>query len=293
VRLNVPFALLVVQCGAVAAAWLRDWRRVGGGILGAAALAAVTAGLYWTSPYTAAIDLTEPRLSPWLGQQMRFAFAFLGVLAVVAAQGAAVWRNAGTLVALVLCCVVLVLQWQEISAVVAVLAVAAIIWWSGVTARPARVHRWWATVPTAPRRLAALGALGLVGVVIGASFVARVVNARGRLDAYGPVVACLESSLGATEPIAYLLSDRSFVLYGRTHERPVLYAPERPDDRQGWIASLHQRGVRAVAVGPIPEGPRWRARANAWLASTAGLLTPACGGDPWSEMVVYRIDVAR
>ncbi len=81
----------------------------GAPLWGMLALWAIAGGLYWHTPYSADNGFNNWQITPWLGGQMRFGLPCLGLLAVLAAAGAAalnVRRELTALLAALACALV-------------------------------------------------------------------------------------------------------------------------------------------------------------------------------------------
>ena len=238
-------------------------------------LAVLTATAYGTTPFGGVLT-PYGRLSPWTGQAFRYAFPFLGVLAVLSALGASRLPARG-------------------AGVVALLGVGGVV--AGMTSTTMACSATLvlaglavaAAVRRAPGRTASAVACGMLCVGLAAgTFWMRARHDVERARAYGGASEFIATHLVAGETVGYLFVPRSYLLYGKDLANPVVYVPTRAGDLDGWIDDLRQRRVALLAVGPLREG--WRNRTQlAWLSAPDGHFVRVFGEDPRSGPVVYRL----
>jgi len=256
---------------------LRHWR-----ILASAAhlsillgLAVLTAAAYCTTPFGGVLT-PYAELSPWTGQAFRYAFPFLGVLAILSALGASRLpaRGAGVVALL------------GVSGVVAAMTSTAMACSAAIMLVGLAVA---AAVRRAPGRMASVVACGMLCVGLAAgTFWMRARRDVERARAYGGASEYIATHLVAGETVGYLFAPRTYLLYGKDIANPVVYVPTRAGDLEGWIDDLRQRRVALLAVGPLREG--WRNRTQlAWLSAPDGHFVRVFGEDPRSGPVVYRL----
>lgn len=241
---------------------------------GAAALALLVAGsgaLFWITP-----------LSALSGIQLRLGLPFLAVLAVAAAIGATRAGLRGE-VAVGLAVLSVARTFGE-SRVVYALVAAAIVW--GAWPRALAMARGRA-------RLAA----GAGAIAVGLAALTQAGSARRereRREIYGPAYAYLEDNVDPRQAVAYLLSDRSYILYGRRLARPLVYAPVGDGEEiSEWAESVRRRGIRLVALGPWEgDSPPTRAAVE-WLMRPGGPLTAISGRGEPGEVTLFRLDAAK
>ena len=240
-------------------------------------LAALTAAAYCTTPFSGANGV-PPRagLSPWTGQAFRYAFPFLGVLAVLSALGAGrlPGRAAGAGIFLGSAAVVA-------ATMNSVMVCAAAVTLAGL-ASTAAVRR------AQDRRTTTIACGVLCLAVAAGTFWMRARHDVERARMYGGVGEFIASRLGPGETVGYLLSHQSYLFYGTALTNPVVFAPPRAGDLEGWIDDLRRRRVGLLAVGPLLEG--WQNRTElAWLSAPDGHFVPVFGTDPRRTPVVYRL----
>jgi len=238
-------------------------------------LAVLTAAAYCTTPFGGVLT-PYAELSPWTGQAFRYAFPFLGVLAILSALGASRLpaRGAGVVALL------------GVSGVVAAMTSTAMACSAAIMLVGLAVA---AAVRRAPGRMASVVACGMLCVGLAAgTFWMRARRDVERARAYGGASEYIATHLVAGETVGYLFAPRTYLLYGKDIANPVVYVPTRAGDLEGWIDDLRQRRVALLAVGPLREG--WRNRTQlAWLSAPDGHFVRVFGEDPRSGPVVYRL----
>ncbi len=242
-----------------------------------AGLVAATALAYWTTPVTANNWDGGP-ITPWMGQGLRYALPFIGLLA---ATGGVLLGTTGTANAMV-----------GPAAVVAGLL--------ACSTRP----MWLATLlvlsglafhHVASLRFGNGGRLvvACVGVVAAAIFVASLHTKRdtARARLYRGVPAFIERKVGRDDTVGYVLSHQSYLFYGTHFDRRVEYVPAGADQRPEWIARLRAQHIGFLAVGPVR--PEWRRRKELdWIQEEDGTFTRVFGRDEATEPVIYRVEAS-
>lgn len=266
--------------GASAAAW--RWRGTAEGrerpaIALVAWLLLATAAVYWFTPYGADNGNRQWQITPWIGQNLRFAFPFVAILAVMAARSTMWHGEAGWVAAVAVLTFGIVTMWDKaLRTGVALTGAGWVVW--RLTAGDRRAA-------------AALGAALVAFVVVAGSLALRVRHDLDRRQHYGPIAEFLERHVPPEEPIGYLMSHRSYVLFGRSLRRTVVPAPATNDDPDAWSRALRRRGIGLLAVGPLR--PQWSGRPElSWLADRRR-FTPVFGRDPGREIVLYRVNDER
>jgi len=274
-RLGLPFLFgLPVACA------LRSFARTGvrairrDHLVMVASLIAATALAYAATPVSARSWDLGP-MTPWMGQAIRYAFPFIGLLAVAGALALS-----GTRVP------------DEV--VVPAVVVAGLVRASSRMMLPAAgllllgsvVNRMTESRGKATRALAVcfLGALAVPGL-----HALDATRDAARARVYGGLPGFIDCNVRSDEVIGYVLSHQSYLLYGSHFDRTVVYVPARGNDRSEWIAGLGTRGIRFLALGPLR--PEWRHRKEvAWVGQADGAFTRVFGRDAATEPVLYRLD---
>jgi len=254
--------------------------RVGIGVMVIATLV-----LYWLTPFSAT-TANRDRLTPWMGQALRYAVPFMGMLAVGAALGATTLARAPRAVAVV-------------AALVAIRAASA--WNAHVFA--AVIAAAWAT----GRLVQRLGARGdrrapvvagafscmVLMALFGGSLRLRNVRGEQRIRKYGSVAAFVDKRVRQSDVIGNFLDRQPYLLYGRAFDRRVVWVPLASDGLDAWIAELRQRRIKWLAVGPLNE--RWIRRQEElrelrWVIREEHVFVRAQGVDWTKETVFYRLE---
>jgi len=137
----------------------------------------------------------------------------------------------------------------------------------------------------------------LIGVVFVVSFGARRVRDGHRSIAYNGILEYIENNIPQEQTIGYLLSHRSYLLYGKHLDRKVVYIlPDEARDRQGqldsvahsqWLDTLEKRKVSFVAVGPILDA--WKSKEElSWIRDDERAFVHMFGQDTSNETFIYR-----
>ena len=254
------------------------------GLAGLFGLLAITACLYWTTPFSADNGDHQFEITSWLGGQMRFAFPFLGLLAVAAAVGSAEAKlRKGMLFSVALTGVGLGVahidrpQWVLFILVFFFVMRGA---WRKLEDRGIRWFRF-----GFGEKVAGVLLLALV-VVLGTS-VMRLKREALRSHLFGGVARFLSDQLGEDETVGYLLSDMSYLFYGGNLDRRVLYVPARTDDLSEWLADLRRQEVDIVGVGPLLGD--WKSSKEIyWLEDPDGPFIRVFGRQPLVAPLLYR-----
>jgi len=238
---------------------------------GLAALLLLTAALYWDTPFSADNGQHGWRVTPWIGQGLRFGLPFVGVLGVAASLGATRLALPDRFVALIVSLLSMVglTNWS--------LLPAAGIGVLGVAVRYLRARSSRVVLGTA-----------LCSLVIAGSVWLRAEREVGRRRLYGGLTEFVDREIDRAEVIGYLLSHRSYLLQGVRIGRPVIQLEAATGTLAEWVASLRHESVGVVAIGPLR--PRWRGRPEvSWLAAPGTPFVRVFGRDPLVETVVYRL----
>lgn len=264
VQLQAPFLFLAGLGFLAPAAFLKaktSWQR--SRLSGLAALLAATALLYWITPVSGDNGSQHGEITPWIGQGLRYAFPFIAVLAAVAAAAAgAAGMTEKAAILLVPAAATFCMPGSLLGALV-------------LLARKTLFRN----------RLFLLGAAAIL--LFGCTLLARNVRAVRQEEAYGGIPQYLENHVGRNETIAYLLSHKSYPLYGKALDRKVVYMPSESEDWSAWRNSLRASGVGVIAVGPLLD--KWKSRPElAWLNDKHGPFVRVYGDNNGASTVLYR-----
>jgi hypothetical protein len=249
-------------------------------------LAAATVLVYWFTPYGADNGSNGWQISPWIGGAIRYAFPFLGALAVlVAVLGVAVPLPASLLVALLLVNCSLFLSYETEFLYLYGLCLAGCGILAGVARSVSPGSRFgWV--------FAAVGAAAFAGILLAIPII-RTKREAQRVDKYGGLVRFIDENTQPGQPVGYVCSHKGYLFYGAHLDREAVYCP--PDDSQSlsaWVKSLRQRGISLIAAGPVVFGLEGE-RELPWIVEHRDLFVPVFGTDLRTQVVVYQLgDVA-
>jgi len=265
------------------------------------ALCVASLYLYVAGPWSAK-DSTEPDITVWMGQHMRYSFPFWGLLA--AAVGAVIPVRASALVAVAGMAAALDGLWHsalysEISPRRATLvfvggAALASLASSALVRRAAR--RLGARVRSfaRPRRLAtAVTAVLLVSIVVLAVSWATSDSRRRRqaiqASWYGGVGRFIMTELDPGTRIGFWETNQMHLLYAGDLGRRLRYlALDTQRSREAMLAYVLSQSVDVVAVGPKfwtdDQSPVW-----SWLEDQPTAFVRVHGGDIGRDVFVYRL----
>jgi hypothetical protein len=133
--------------------------------------------------------------------------------------------------------------------------------------------------------------LVIIGVCIGLIVIGHWREKRdiARAELYRGIYEYIDKNTVPDERIGFFLSSRSYVFYGRTLDRQVLYVPFRADRLSAWIDNLRQNKIRTVGFGPLTQTDAATRKALSWLTSAEGPLERVFGKDFNTEWVLYRL----
>lgn len=267
VRLHLGMRFFLLTALAAAAFGRRDGGIPGRRRIAMVGLLAATALLYAANPFSGGSGASHDRITTWVGPQLRFALPFVGLVAATAAASVRTLRGTGWAAAIVLILTAASTEEKLLPyAAIALATVTLVVW-------PTR--RW--VRPTATAALMAL--------VVGGTFALRMHRDRERVHAYGTAFSYVDTLEGAPR-IGHLLTQRSYILYGRRLRHDVTPAPAARGGKADWLNQLRERGIDIIAVGPLV--PAWRGRRElAWLAERDGPFQRLVGNDPERETVLY------
>lgn len=255
--------------------------------------------LYVAGPWSAK-EPTEPELTAWMGQQMRYSFPFWGLLA--AAVGAVLPASgiaglAGTVAALdALWSSALYSQFSHRRATIVFVAGMALVHLA--ISPPVRtvVRRAAGRAGSFARRrprASGLAALLLAPLAMLAVSAATSDSRDRRQDIqesrYGNVGRFIAQELDPATRIGFWGTNQSHLLYGRDLGRRLRYlALDSQPTRQAMQAYVHSQPVDVIAVGPkaIADDPSpiWD-----WVDNQPTALVRIHGADVRREVLLYRV----
>ena len=268
--------------------WRQKWRLPPGGYTQLIVLLSVTALsglLYLRTPFTGdtLVGTNEWQVTGWIGQAMRFAFPFITMLTILAAQsiqyldvpawiieilgalliGATIILN-GVLAPLLLGLLIFVV-WQLFARFEAMAA--------RLTNRP-------------PLRLALL----VVGLTA-AAFLFQEIDKRreaARGEMFNEITLFVDHELDANSRLAYMFNLTSYPLYGSDLKGDIIFLDGVQMERLETLqAQLAEESISLLAVGPIRLRDRGLPQAN-WFDDES-LFQPVFGREVLSETVIFRV----
>jgi hypothetical protein len=273
-HLGVPFALLAVAAGFLVVARTGGtplWRHRN--VVAVLALFVSCAVLYSCTPFSGDNGAYGWRVTPWVGQGLRFALPAVGVLAVAAALGLARFGQRDTvLVGVATMAGVLSLPHDRLLGLVMLAAA-----WAWLLSR-----RW---LPRWGRRAVSYGAMAIL-IVLSA-------HLRDLKDvAYAqmfPVAAWVDRHVADGQKIGLLVTDRAYTFFGTRLTADVAFVPTGETDPSQWVRLLQARDVSFVGVGPIVED--WWLSSNEirWLDGDHQAFERVHGTDYRKGSVLYRV----
>jgi hypothetical protein len=238
------------------------------------ALIGACAALYASTPFSGDdVGTYGWRVTPWIGQGLRYALPAAGMLAVGAALGMARLARFDTvLTVIVMTAVVLSLPRHRIAALLLFAALCL-----GILRRH-RLPRWtW--------RLVSYVALPLL---IAASLQLR--NAKDAVYArMFPVAAYVDREVALGEKIGLLVTNRASTFFGTRLTADVVFVPTGDGDASRWVHMLRARGVRLVGIGPILEDWWLSSDEIRWLDGDDRSFQRVYGTDYRRGSVLYRL----
>lgn len=203
----------------------------------------------------------------------------MGFLGVAAAVGATIIRaNDEGLVAIVMICSMLAMAGTMMRYVIIVV----LVFW-GLMIEISRAS----FDPVISRILKRLSWPAAVILLIIMTFNARQERELQRDRAYHGVLNFLANHVGKNEKIGYLLSHQSYLFYGKSFDRQVLYVPAETENLSDWLMLLRKAGVSVVAIGPLRNS--WElSREVSWLQDPEGPFVRIFGEKSGAEPFFYR-----
>ncbi|MFB3896685.1 MAG: hypothetical protein ACE14V_10325 [bacterium] len=290
-RLNLPFLIMVVR-GLV---WLilllikkQNFFRIPFGI---SVLLAVTGLIYLFTPYSG----TGINLAPfgsWFGGNLRFALPFLSVLGVISALIATFIHLpiVPSLIMVVLSSMIGVSPMGIKPTLVFSILIGFVFLDLWIYQRIGfGKHNDYFKIPLRLKRMRYAIVSSIIITLLFVSYFTRVQRAENRITYFGyDIDRYFYEHIGQNEVIGYLLSYRSYLLYGKSLNRKVIYIPADSDDFQHWFDIVKENRIHIIAIGPMRK--EWLNRKEyQWLNDPDGPFTRIFGVDPMKQMVFYRI----
>ena len=214
------------------------------------------------------------------GQGFRYALPALGLLAAICARCASAF-SLPSLVYGALAALAVAGLAAEIPALFAVGFCVA----SAVAIAPVR------RLLSSPKPGARLGKAVLAGAALASILLlgsaGRTVRDREWAAHHGRIVSDI-ARLPADAVVGYVLSDRSYPLFGRNLERSVVFVPLEGSSAPQYAERVRRSGAAVLAVGPLVGGYAKRAEAR-WFTDPDPPFERISGGDLERETVLFRV----
>jgi hypothetical protein len=248
-------------------------------------LSGLTLLLYMHLPFTGDNGSRGWQITPWIGTQMRFAVAFLGMWTIMATCGAETLRIPSKLMVLfsITACGWALYQisgqWLLIGAILAGVGLLLL------NRRREMAQQW-------QRPLIRRSLLVLVGTgVIFGSFALRLEHDEQRRAIYGNTQDWLDEHLTDRDRLGYVLSPSKYLLYGRHLDRKNEFVPLAAAQTQAdWLALLRARGITHFAIGPLQTD--WLNYPQVKWLEDQRFFDRVLGSDAAHEIVIYRLKPA-
>ena len=250
--------------------------------------------LYWTTPYSGDNGENFWKISPFIGQALRYAFPFVGLLGIASAVGISSLRVREEITeAIVLLSVApsvtLKLVQGNFKAFFFILTVGIVLLLASELTQP---FRRFGFAPGRPRfQGVVIGGLGLVvfiALIFPALYIAGEKREGSRNATFGGLQQYVDSKVPPGTSIGYLYSITSYLFYGTRFDKRVVYAPtSKSDSLESWVDSLRKREVSVIAIGPLEY--ETNPREMTWLNDPSGPFTRLYAQDGYYSIALYEL----
>ncbi len=271
-------------------------------LLALIALGAASLYLFVAGPWSAKQPY-DPDISDWMGQQLRYTFAFWGLLAALAgttmtgappprlawagpffatAAAADAVRQSAPLIGVRAHRPLIVFA----SAAVLLFLVAGTATHPRLTLVCSRLLAWCRRRRPALISIAAASCVTLAALSTAVTLVALRIRHEIQDSWYGGISRYVDDVLPPHLRVGFLASHKSYLLYGKRLDRAVQYVRLDPrSSPEEKVARVRREPVDVLAVGPWePPSPLLD-----WLTDSGGAFERVHGEDVRHEVVVYRV----
>jgi hypothetical protein len=247
--------------------------------------------LYIFTPYTGDNGGHNWQITPWIGQQMRFAFPVFGLLAVAAAVGA---TSSRLLTEAAFFFLALGIGPSVSQGILFPCLLVGIVMISGLVIPT--LHQL-QSLDFTPQK-AIFSSLLLMGVVITGMFFVReyrdhqralVYNNVQWTDAYTGFYEWYDLHVDRDDKVGYTLSHHSYLLYGKQLDRQVVYITPNSDSPSQFIDQLQSQGIDLLILGPLLPSQQ-KAKEVVWVESNTKFIK-VFGSNPAKTIVAYRLNI--
>jgi hypothetical protein len=247
------------------------------------ALLLITLLLYWATPYSGGNNSTGWKITPWIGQAIRYGLPFIGITAIIAAIGfnIAALRHTAAAVIVVIGSIFGILRLVESSGIsleiLFLLALLLLLAWGIAGIAPDSLKKYHKTI-----------ARGLIPVLILASLLLWKQRQIKRETLFRGVTGFIENHIKPGDRIGYMYSHCIFLYYGPRFDHKV--RPVRPRKKQSfqqWLSSIRKQGIRYIAIGPLIL-EKWKNTSHIkWLTGKQGLFVRVHGENFNKDTVIF------
>jgi hypothetical protein len=110
-----------------------------------------------------------------------------------------------------------------------------------------------------------------------------------RNSIYGDAFKYISEQLKPAEKVGYVLSTRSYLLYGKNLDKKVIYTGTNSDRLTEYEENLHIQDISFLAVGPFIDGNFSSDKEAGWIVDNSRLFTPLFDLDPNFSQALYRV----
>ena len=287
-ELAAPFWLLLSQLGLlILGLFARRPPVHRGRSLGALALTPAAILLYLATPYSGDNGSHNWQVTPWIGQGLRYGFPALGLLAAVAAGGLAAVGVPGAVLVGIGLFALSTLPLYGGRMIIAGLVLLTLVGATRVVSSVLgylRGSRW-----RGQAALLLIGSLAVTAFLYGTyeAWPPRMARTEGKL--WGGFVGYLHREVPPNARLGYLHSHKTFLFYGPTLDREVVYVPAGMRTYDQWLSLLHAKGVDILIIGPMPEGTWLERKETAWVQQPHVELEPLFGENLYLEPLIFRV----
>jgi hypothetical protein len=114
-------------------------------------------------------------------------------------------------------------------------------------------------------------------------------RAYARNSIYGDTFKYISEQLESGEKVGYVLSNRSYLLYGKNLDKKVIYTGTQSDNLTEYKENLHAQDISFIALGPFIDGNFSAAKEAGWIVKNPKLFTPLFDLDPNFSQVLYKV----
>jgi len=243
--------------------------------------------LYCYTPFSGDNSSHNWKITVWIGQGLRYAFPFFGILGISAACGSSSIKFPRDVqfILTIICATLLFQQTKSIYCISIILILLGIVRLikldiSKLSHTKLYVNYAWVTF------IILIIFIGAISV----SFFVQKQRITLQEAEYGKVIEFIQTHSNPGDKIGYVLSFQSVLLYGKNFDREVVSIPSIIGDTQSdWVDKLKKEEVKIVAVGPLNR-TKWESiREYKWLEDPNGPFDRIFGNEVLSEVVLYKI----